>query len=107
LANLHLQFLDLSGTAVTGDFNTLTRFQGLRVADLSHTAVTGRMTNEWRGKLGHLEILKLQNTSVQFAPQGEELQKLKVHKTGQHGTPLLALKELDLSNCTLLKSRCA
>ena len=65
------------------------------------------MTNEWRGKLGHLEILKLQNTSVQFAPQGEELQKLKVHKTGQHGTPLLALKELDLSNCTLLKTRCA
>ncbi|CAL1155890.1 unnamed protein product [Cladocopium goreaui] len=95
LANLQLQFLDLSGTAVTGDFNTLTRFQGLKVADLSHTAVTGRMTNEWRGKLKRLEILKLQNTSVQFAPQGEELQKLKVYETRQR--PLLALKELDLS----------
>ena len=103
LANLQLQFLDLSGTAVTGDFNTLTRFQGLKVADLSHTAVTGRMTNEWRGKLKRLEILKLQNTSVQFAPQGEELQKLKVYETRQR--PLLALKELDLSNCTFAKNK--
>lgn len=98
-----LRHLLLSRTKVTGDFNALTVLRKLIAVDLSHTAVAGRITSKWRGKLRHLEILKLQNTSVQFAPQGEELQKLKVHSryTLKDERVLRWLKELDLSNCPI------
>eukprot|EP00435_Cladocopium_sp_Y103_P075009 s59_g53.t1 len=95
-----LSHLLLNRTKETGDLSTLRLFGMIEVADLSHTAVSGWITEEWKGSLRSLEILKLQNTSVQFVPGGRELERLKVSKTrsGMFEALLDGLKELDLSN---------
>lgn len=91
----NLTDLLLSHTKVTGNLNTLLMFHNLRAADLSHTAVAGRITIEWAGRLTDLIFLKLQNSSAQFVPQEEDLNMLM---DNPH-LPLKSLKELDLSNC--------
>lgn len=99
MGNSWLKRLLLSRTKVTGDLNTLLVFPELEVADLSHTAVAGRITRKWINRCKNLQILKLQNSSVQFAPQEEDLQKLTASDTFLSGRFLPRLKELDLSNC--------
>eukprot|EP00435_Cladocopium_sp_Y103_P043821 s102_g12.t1 len=93
-----LVHLRLSGTAVTGDFSKLTECISIREVDLSNTAVCGSITAAWRGRCGFLHTLKLQSSRVQFLPDGEEVEKLKDHRSD---SLLPNLRELDLSNCAV------
>ena len=51
-----------------------------------------------------LRTLQLRNTSVQFLPAGEELQRVKDHWTGGRLPIFPKLKELDLTHCTLAEN---
>eukprot|EP00438_Fugacium_kawagutii_P002760 Skav202244 [mRNA] locus=scaffold1417:147804:153185:+ [translate_table: standard] len=96
----NLVSLKLSGTAVTGDLHDLLRTWGLSELDLSHTrGVTGQMTEDWRGKLNKLITLKLQNSSIRFAPHPREREVWLDHRTLTGQTILPRLKYLDLTDC--------
>ena len=77
-----LQFLDLTGTEVTGDLATLANFTWLNHLRLSNTAVSGELKS--LAKLERLTELDLSNTAV-----SGELKSLE---------KLTELKQLDLAN---------
>eukprot|EP00435_Cladocopium_sp_Y103_P044715 s109_g12.t1 len=96
----YLSTLKLAGTEVLGNLKAITGSIRIRDVDLSHTRVVGQLSGGWVEKCKELEILRLRNSSVQFAPKGKVYipdlpQTGKTRTTGM----LPQLKELDLTDC--------
>ncbi|CAK9091051.1 unnamed protein product [Durusdinium trenchii] len=95
-----LNELYLANTQVTGSMDGILLWKYVKVIDLSHTMVHGRLTQRWRGCCRWLRSLKLSGSQVQFLPNGDDRANLKRLKD-EDQVLLPALTTLEVSDCPL------